>query len=54
MGDPAVTPKEPRQARAAATGTPVGFDALDRQILELLQRDGRIKLSELGRRVMLS
>ncbi|MEU8788805.1 Lrp/AsnC family transcriptional regulator [Streptomyces sp. NPDC048643] len=54
MGDPVVTPKEPRHARAATTGTSVGFDALDRQILELLQRDGRIKLSELGRRVRLS
>lgn len=40
--------------RAAANGTSVGFDALDRQILELLQRDGRIRLSELGRRVRLS
>ncbi|MGW0499880.1 Lrp/AsnC family transcriptional regulator [Streptomyces sp. NPDC003007] len=29
-------------------------DALDRQILQLLQTDGRIKLSELGRRVRLS
>ncbi|KKD03080.1 AsnC family transcriptional regulator [Streptomyces sp. WM6386] len=32
----------------------MAFDALDRQILELLQSDGRIKLSELGRRVRLS
>ncbi|MGW1891049.1 Lrp/AsnC family transcriptional regulator [Streptomyces sp. NPDC002004] len=30
------------------------FDALDRQILELVQLDGRIRLSELGRRVRLS
>jgi Lrp/AsnC family leucine-responsive transcriptional regulator len=37
-----------------AVETSVGFDALDRQILELLQTDGRIKLSELGRRVRLS
>ena len=29
-------------------------EATDRQILELLQTDGRIKLSELGRRVRLS
>ncbi|WP_330461969.1 Lrp/AsnC family transcriptional regulator [Streptomyces sp. NBC_00820] len=29
-------------------------DAVDRRILELLQTDGRIKLSELGRRVSLS
>ncbi|MGW0335287.1 Lrp/AsnC family transcriptional regulator [Streptomyces sp. NPDC003011] len=32
----------------------MAFDTLDRQILELLQTDGRIKLSELGRRVRLS
>ncbi|GGX25675.1 AsnC family transcriptional regulator [Streptomyces chartreusis] len=32
----------------------MAFDVLDRQILELLQTDGRIKLSELGRRVRLS
>ncbi|MEW1832754.1 Lrp/AsnC family transcriptional regulator [Streptomyces sp. NPDC088196] len=30
------------------------FDELDRQILHLLQTDGRIKLSELGRQVRLS
>ncbi|MFF4399477.1 Lrp/AsnC family transcriptional regulator [Streptomyces sp. NPDC001480] len=30
------------------------FDAVDRQVLQLLQTDGRIKLSELGRRVSLS
>ncbi|MFF2520173.1 Lrp/AsnC family transcriptional regulator [Streptomyces sp. NPDC058086] len=54
MGDPAAVPKEPRQPRAVANETSVAFDALDRQILELLQSDGRIKLSELGRRVRLS
>lgn len=32
----------------------MAFDRLDRQILQLLQTDGRIKLSELGRRVRLS
>lgn len=48
MGDPAAAPKEPRQPRAAADETSVAFDAVDRQILELLQSDGRIKLSELG------
>ncbi|WUW92677.1 Lrp/AsnC family transcriptional regulator [Streptomyces sp. NBC_01451] len=32
----------------------MAFDALDRQILGLLQTDGRIRLSELGRRVRLS
>ena len=54
MGDPATAPKEPRHLRPAANETSVAFDALDRQILELLQTDGRIKLSELGRRVRLS
>ncbi|WP_327317938.1 Lrp/AsnC family transcriptional regulator [Streptomyces sp. NBC_01235] len=54
MGVPAAVPKEPWHLRAAASETSVAFDALDRQILELLQTDGRIKLSELGRRVRLS
>ncbi|MFI2431084.1 Lrp/AsnC family transcriptional regulator [Streptomyces sp. NPDC018693] len=54
MGDGAAAPKEPRHLRPVANGTSVAFDALDRQILQLLQTDGRIKLSELGRRVRLS
>ncbi|GAA2289204.1 Lrp/AsnC family transcriptional regulator [Streptomyces hawaiiensis] len=54
MGVQAAAPKEPRQLRAAADETSAVFDALDRQILQLLQTDGRIKLSELGRRVRLS
>jgi Lrp/AsnC family leucine-responsive transcriptional regulator len=54
MGVQAAAPKEPRQFRTAADETSVAFDALDRQILQLLQTDGRIKLSELGRRVRLS
>ncbi|KDN73608.1 AsnC family transcriptional regulator [Streptomyces olindensis] len=54
MGVQAATPKEPRHLRAAADETSAAFDALDRQILELLQSDGRIKFSELGRRVRLS
>ncbi|WP_199830092.1 Lrp/AsnC family transcriptional regulator [Streptomyces viridochromogenes] len=54
MGDQAAVPKEPRHLRPATVETSVAFDALDRQILELLQTDGRIKLSELGRRVRLS
>ncbi|MGW6547818.1 Lrp/AsnC family transcriptional regulator [Streptomyces massasporeus] len=54
MGVQASAPKEPRQSRAAADETSAAFDALDRQILQLLQTDGRIKLSELGRRVRLS
>ncbi|WP_177198627.1 Lrp/AsnC family transcriptional regulator [Streptomyces colonosanans] len=54
MGVPAAAPKEQRHLRAATNETSVAFDALDRQILQLLQADGRIKLSELGRRVRLS
>ncbi|MDR3081059.1 MAG: Lrp/AsnC family transcriptional regulator [Streptomyces sp.] len=54
MGVPAAAPKEPRHLRTAANETSAAFDALDRQILQLLQVDGRIKLSELGRRVRLS
>jgi Lrp/AsnC family leucine-responsive transcriptional regulator len=54
MGVQAAAPKEQRQLRPTADETSVAFDSLDRQILELLQTDGRIKLSELGRRVRLS
>ncbi|WOX12663.1 Lrp/AsnC family transcriptional regulator [Streptomyces sp. N50] len=54
MGVGATVPKEPRHPRATAAETPVAFDAVDRQILHLLQTDGRIKLSELGRQVRLS
>ena len=55
MGVPAAAPKEPRHLRSAADGTSAAaFDPIDRQILDLLQSDGRIKLSELGRRVRLS
>ena len=54
MGVPAAAPKEPRHSLAGADETSVAFDAVDRQILQLLQTDGRIKLSELGRRVRLS
>ncbi|MGW0771013.1 Lrp/AsnC family transcriptional regulator [Streptomyces sp. NPDC002676] len=54
MGDTATAPKEPRHLRAVTGGTSVAFDGVDRDILRLLQTDGRIKLSELGRRVSLS
>ncbi|MEW2612680.1 Lrp/AsnC family transcriptional regulator [Streptomyces sp. NPDC047880] len=54
MGVQAAAPKEPRHLRTAADETSAAFDTLDRQILQLLQTDGRIKLSELGRRVRLS
>ncbi|MFF5495575.1 Lrp/AsnC family transcriptional regulator [Streptomyces aquilus] len=54
MGVQAAAPKEPRHPRTATSETSAAFDALDREILRLLQTDGRIKLSELGRRVRLS
>ncbi|MFC8587602.1 Lrp/AsnC family transcriptional regulator [Streptomyces sp. NPDC057217] len=58
MGVPALTPKEPRRSRGTADETSAAphaaFDPVDRRILDLLQTDGRIKLSELGRRVRLS
>ncbi|MFE0675480.1 Lrp/AsnC family transcriptional regulator [Streptomyces sp. NPDC058867] len=54
MGVQAALPKEPRRSRGTAEETSAGFDTVDRQILHLLQSDGRIKLSELGRRVRLS
>ena len=55
MGVQAVAPKEPRHSRSVTEETSAAvFDAVDRQILDLLQSDGRIKLSELGRRVRLS
>jgi Lrp/AsnC family leucine-responsive transcriptional regulator len=54
MGDRTTSPKEQRPSRAEAVETPVAFDAVDRHILRLLQTDGRIRLSELGRRVSLS
>ncbi|SNX64139.1 AsnC family transcriptional regulator [Streptomyces sp. TLI_55] len=54
MGVQAAAPKEPRHPRPVAGETSAAFDALDREILGLLQTDGRIKLSELGRRVRLS
>ncbi|MGW2425718.1 Lrp/AsnC family transcriptional regulator [Streptomyces sp. NPDC001709] len=54
MGDAVTAPKEQRHLRAVANETPVAFDTVDRQLLDLLQTDGRIKLSELGRRVSLS
>ena len=54
MGVRAAEPKEPRQPRAIADETAVAFDGVDRRILHLLQTDGRIKLSELGRQVRLS
>lgn len=54
MGVQAAAPKEPRHPRPTTSETSAAFDGLDREILRLLQTDGRIKLSELGRRVRLS
>ncbi|MFJ4581309.1 Lrp/AsnC family transcriptional regulator [Streptomyces echinatus] len=54
MGDTGAVPKEQRQTRAVADETSVALDGVDRDILRLLQTDGRIRLSELGRRVSLS
>ncbi|GAA1351007.1 Lrp/AsnC family transcriptional regulator [Streptomyces beijiangensis] len=54
MGDLVAVPKETRSSRPAANESSSGFDAVDRQLLELVQTEGRLKLSELGRRVRLS
>ncbi|MFG2353635.1 Lrp/AsnC family transcriptional regulator [Streptomyces sp. NPDC048521] len=54
MGDTTAAPKEKRQLRAGTGETPAALDGVDGEILRLLQTDGRIKLSELGRRVSLS
>ncbi|MFJ9690751.1 Lrp/AsnC family transcriptional regulator [Kitasatospora sp. NPDC101183] len=58
MGVPALPPKDRRQIGNSAddsTARPAStLDAVDRRLLELLQTEGRITLSELGRRVNLS
>ncbi|MFI8455042.1 Lrp/AsnC family transcriptional regulator [Kitasatospora sp. NPDC085464] len=62
MGVQALRPKDRRQSRGSADDSSVGsrsgvgggLDAVDLGLLELLQSDGRITLSELGRRVNLS
>ncbi|MEU4348622.1 Lrp/AsnC family transcriptional regulator [Streptomyces sp. NPDC023838] len=54
MGELSAVPKEPRSSRASAHDSSPAFDQVDRQLLELVQSEGRIKLSELGRRVRLS
>ncbi len=51
MGESAGLLKEQRQNRDS---TESSLDVIDRSLLELLQREGRITLSELGRRVSLS
>lgn len=54
MGELSAVPKEPRNSRALTHDSSPAFDQVDRQLLELVQSEGRIKLSELGRRVRLS
>ncbi|WP_338677966.1 Lrp/AsnC family transcriptional regulator [Streptomyces sp. SCSIO 30461] len=55
MGVPASAPKEQRHSRSGTEEASGGaFDPVDRHILEIIQADGRITLSELGRRVSLS
>ncbi|MFI9104849.1 Lrp/AsnC family transcriptional regulator [Streptomyces fildesensis] len=54
MGDSAALPKEPRHLRGLAHDSSVALDSVDTRLLELVQTEGRITLSELGRRVSLS
>ncbi|MCH0538067.1 Lrp/AsnC family transcriptional regulator [Streptomyces sp. MUM 203J] len=55
MGDTAAGPKERRHTGPYADETSShSGDPIDRRILEELQTDGRVRLSELGRRVRLS
>ncbi|MEU5433234.1 Lrp/AsnC family transcriptional regulator [Streptomyces sp. NPDC020719] len=54
MGELAAVPKESRSSRGTANDSSPAFDQVDRHLLELVQAEGRIKLSELGRRVRLS
>ena len=54
MGELSAVPKEPRNSRASTHDSSPAFDQVDRQLLGLVQSEGRIKLSELGRRVRLS
>ncbi|MDH6124394.1 Lrp/AsnC family transcriptional regulator [Kitasatospora sp. GP82] len=54
MGSWAVPPKEQRNQRGLAGDSSVGLDTVDLQLLELVQTEGRITLSELGRRVRMS
>ncbi|MER7755858.1 Lrp/AsnC family transcriptional regulator [Kitasatospora sp. NPDC097643] len=58
MGVQALRPKDQRQFGGAAEDSSAGLktalDAVDIRLLELVQSEGRITLSELGRRVNLS
>ncbi|MFJ1703308.1 Lrp/AsnC family transcriptional regulator [Kitasatospora sp. NPDC088346] len=54
MGDRGAAPKDRRSNRPSADGSTAGLDAVDLRLLELVQTDGRISLSELGRRVRMS
>lgn len=57
MGVPAVPPKDARRSGGGAVDSTAGrakLDKVDARILAELQTDGRVSLSELGRRVSLS
>lgn len=54
MGTPVGSLKEQRQLRGFANYSSEVYDAVDERLLELVQTEGRITLSELGRRVRLS
>ncbi|NUP52254.1 MAG: Lrp/AsnC family transcriptional regulator, partial [Catenulispora sp.] len=57
MGVPAIPPKDPRRSATSTVDSPATrakLDKVDAKILAELQSDGRVTLSELGRRVNLS
>ncbi|MFC7220334.1 Lrp/AsnC family transcriptional regulator [Streptomyces polyrhachis] len=54
MGTTGAAPKEPRSARPRTRESSAALDDTDAHLVELLQREGRLTLSELGRRVSLS
>ncbi|WP_188275677.1 Lrp/AsnC family transcriptional regulator [Streptomyces sp. CBMA152] len=54
MGELVAVPKESRSSKGPANDSSPTFDQVDRHLLEVVQAEGRIKLSELGRRVRLS
>lgn len=54
MGVSAISPGKQRGSRQIARNSEAAFDDIDVKLLELLQTDGRLSLSELGRRVNLS
>lgn len=54
MGVQGTAPKDRRRSRPVAVNPSAGLDAVDLQLLELVQSEGRISHSELGRRVSMS